>query len=120
MVNVGENTGRLEESFMRISHYLEREKETREQIKAALRYPIVVIIAIAIAIAVINIWVIPTFANMFENADVVLPWQTRLLMVSSALFVEWWPVMLGLIIGGILGFGFYITTMCGDNDTGDT
>ncbi|MBF8269220.1 MAG: type II secretion system F family protein, partial [Gammaproteobacteria bacterium] len=34
MVRVGENTGRLDESFLQISLYMEREKETRERIKA--------------------------------------------------------------------------------------
>ena len=76
MVKVGEETGRLEESFFRISEYLGREKETRERIKAALRYPSFVIVAIAIAIAVINIWVIPAFAGLFAKAEVELPWQT--------------------------------------------
>jgi MSHA biogenesis protein MshG len=110
MVKVGENTGRLEESFFRISQYLEREKETRERIKAALRYPLFVIVAIGIAIAIINIWVIPAFAGLFAKADVALPWQTRFLMATSAIFVQWWPVMLGAIIGGIVGFRFYIKT----------
>ncbi|MEE8321988.1 MAG: type II secretion system F family protein, partial [Gammaproteobacteria bacterium] len=110
MVRVGENTGRLEESFFRIAQYLEREKETRERIKAALRYPLFVIVAIGIAIAIINIWVIPAFAGLFAKADVVLPWQTRFLMATSAIFVQWWPVMLGAIIGGVMGFRFYIKT----------
>ena len=110
MINVGENTGRLEESFFRISQYLEREKETRERIKAALRYPIFVIVAIAIAIAVINIWVIPTFAELFAKAGVALPWQTKFLIATSAFFVQWWPAMLGIILGGIIGFNLYIKT----------
>ncbi len=110
MVRVGENTGRLEESFFQISQYLEREKEARGRIKAALRYPLFVIVAIAIAIAIINIWVIPVFAGLFAKADVALPWQTKLLMATSAFFVQWWPVMLGAIVGGIIGFNLYIKT----------
>jgi len=108
MINIGENTGRLEESFFRIAQYLEREKETRERIKAALRYPIIVVVAIAIAIAIINIWVIPAFAGLFAKAGVELPWQTRLLMGTSAFFVAWWPLMLSAIVGGIIGFKLYI------------
>jgi MSHA biogenesis protein MshG len=110
MVKVGEETGRLEESFFRISEYLTREKDTRERIKAALRYPIFVIIAIAVAVAVINIWVIPVFAGMFERAGVELPWQTRLLMTTSSIFVNWWPIILGGIIGSIMTAKLYIQT----------
>jgi MSHA biogenesis protein MshG len=110
MVKVGEETGRLEESFFRISEYLSREKETRERIKAALRYPIFVIVAIAIAIAIINIWVIPAFAGLFAKAGVTLPWQTRLLMATSDFFVQWWPAMLAVIIGSIIGAKIYVKT----------
>jgi MSHA biogenesis protein MshG len=110
MVRVGEETGRLDESFLRITQYLEREKETRERIKTALRYPIFVLIAIGIALAIINIWVIPVFAGLFDKAGVPLPWQTRVLLAISAFFVAWWPVMLGAIIGGIFGFRLYIKT----------
>jgi MSHA biogenesis protein MshG len=110
MVKVGEETGRLEESFFRISEYLAREKETRERIKAALRYPIFVMAAIVVAIAIINIWVIPAFAGLFSKAGVTLPWQTRLLMVTSDFFVQWWPVMLAGLIGSIIAAKIYVKT----------
>jgi len=113
LVRVGENTGRLDESFLQISLYMEREKETRERIKAALRYPSFVIVAIAIAIAIINIFVIPVFAQLFAKANVPLPWQTRFLIGISGFFVAWWPVMLATITGLIIGFTQYIKTDSG-------
>ena len=113
MVRVGEETGRLDESFLRVTQYLEREKETRERIKTALRYPVFVIIAIGIALAIINIWVIPVFAGLFEKAGVALPWQTRALLAVSGFFVAWWPLMLGGIVGGVFILKTYIKTESG-------
>ncbi|MDZ7735451.1 MAG: type II secretion system F family protein [Gammaproteobacteria bacterium] len=110
MVRVGENTGRLEEAFQRISQYLELEKDTRQRVKAALRYPFFVLAAIAVAITIINIFVIPAFADLFARADVDLPWQTRLIMTISDIFVNWWPLMLLGVIGGYFGFRSYIAT----------
>lgn len=110
MVKVGEETGRLEESFFRISEYLAREKETRERIKTALRYPIFVIVAISIAVAIINIWVIPVFAELFAKSGVTLPWQTRVLIATSEFFVQWWPLMIAAIIGSIFAARIYIKT----------
>ncbi len=110
MVRVGEETGRLDESFLRIANYLDREKDTRERIKAALRYPVMVIIAIAIAVTIINIWVIPVFADMFANAGATLPWQTRFLLATSSLFINWWHVMLGVIVTSIYSFIAYLKT----------
>ena len=110
MIRVGEESGRLDESFRRVALYLEREKETRERIKAALRYPIFVLIAIAVAIAIINIWVIPAFAKLFASAGATLPWQTRLLIATSDFFVAWWPLMAIAIAAGIAWFRHYVGT----------
>lgn len=110
MVRVGEETGRMDEGFMRITQYLELEKETRQRIKAAIRYPIFVIAAIGIAAGVINIFVIPTFAKLFESANVPLPWQTQALIMTSDFFVAWWPLILGGIIGSIFAFRAYVST----------
>ncbi len=113
MVRVGEESGRLDESFFRISEYLGREKVTRERIKAALRYPAIVMVTIAVAIAIINIWVIPAFATLFESADTALPWQTQLLIQTSDFFVNWWHVLLVGILVAFVGFRSYKETPSG-------
>ena len=110
LVRVGESTGRLEEAFLRIFQYLELEKETRQRVKAALRYPVFVLVAIAIAITIINIWVIPAFVGLFERSNVPLPWQTKFLIGTSNFFVNGWPFMLAILVIGIGGFRYYITT----------
>ncbi len=104
LIHVGENSGRLEESFSQISQYLELEQETSQRIKSATRYPIVVLSMIVGALFVINIFVIPQFARMFTafNAG-ELPWATRMLINTSQFFVNFWPHM---IIGIILLYVF--------------
>jgi len=95
IVNVGETTGGLEQAFLQISRYLEREKETENRIKAALRYPSMVVTAIAIALVIVNIYVIPAFKSVFDKMGSQLPWQTQLLMSISDFFVNYWPYLLG-------------------------
>lgn len=104
IVHVGENSGRLDEAFLQLSEYLERDMETRKGIKAALRYPSFVIAAIAIAIAIINIKVIPAFANMFEQFGAKLPLPTRVLVGTSDIFVNYWPWMAVLLVLAFLGW----------------
>ena len=89
MVRVGENTGRLDEAFVRVGRYLEVERETRERIKSALRYPTFVLVAIAVAIGIINVLVIPAFSGIFERSQVELPWATQVLMSVSGFFVDY-------------------------------
>jgi len=110
MVRIGENTGRLDDAFLQIAEYLERDKDTRARIKAALRYPALVVAAIAIAIAIINVVVIPQFAAVFERAGADLPIYTRILVATSDFFVAWWPYLLAVAAGAAVGFYYWVRT----------
>ena len=98
LIHVGENTGQLDESFHKLTVYLEREQATRKRIKTALRYPSMVIIALSAALVILNIFVIPTFANMFSKLGAELPLATRFLIASSNFFINFWPYMLMAIV----------------------
>ncbi len=99
LIHVGENTGQLEESFLKLTTYLEREQATKKRIKTALRYPSMVIIALSAALVILNIFVIPTFANMFAKLGADLPLATKFLINSSNFFLNYWPYMLVACIG---------------------
>lgn len=94
LVHVGENTGQLDQAFLKLTSYLERELSTRKRIKAALRYPSMVLIAIAAAMVILNIFVIPTFADMFTRLGADLPIATQFIIASSNLFINYWHYML--------------------------
>lgn len=104
MVKVGEMTGRLEEVFLRLFDHLEFDRDMRERVKTALRYPTFVVIAMVIAMVVVNIFVIPKFAAVFKSFGAELPLMTRVLLSTSAFSIKWWPAFLA---GGVLAvFGF--------------
>lgn len=101
LIHVGENTGQLDQAFLKLTSYLERELDTRKRIKAALRYPSMVVIALSAAMVILNIFVIPTFADMFSRLGADLPAATQFIIASSNLFINYWPHML---VGIILAF----------------
>jgi MSHA biogenesis protein MshG len=113
MIRVGEMTGKLTEVFLRLNEHMEFERDVRERIKQAMRYPIFVLIAMAIAIVILNIFVIPVFAKVFAGFNAELPLITRGLLGFSAWMIAWWPVL----IGGGIGIGMmvrsYIRTPAG-------
>jgi len=113
LVHVGENTGQLDGSFLKLAIYFEREQETRKRIKAALRYPSFVIIAIVVAIVILNIFVIPTFANMFAKLGADLPLATKMLIASSNFFLNYWPHLLISVVVGFFGIRAYLKTKDG-------
>jgi MSHA biogenesis protein MshG len=110
MVRVGEMTGRLDEVFLRLYEFFAFEKKMRDDIRAALRYPMIVIGALAIAMFIINIFVIPAFAKMFASFKADLPLMTRVLIVTSDFFVAYWWLILILLAGAAFGFRLYTQT----------
>src|SRR5512137_1868965 len=104
MVQVGEMTGMLDQTFLRLYEHLEFEREMKERIKSALRYPMFVLIAMAIAIVIVNIFVIPAFAKVFEGFHTELPLMTRILMGFSGFMVQSWPFLLALVVGAVVAF----------------
>ncbi len=113
MIQVGENTGRLEESFALMAEYIDRNRRITQNIKTALRYPTTVIVAIAIAMAIVNLFVIPRFAAFFQSNQLELPWQTLVLLNTSEFFVEHWMFVLLALVVAALGFRHYIGTVKG-------
>ena len=113
MVRVGETTGMLDTVFLRLFDHLEFERFMHDQIKSALRYPTFVVIAMGIAIIVVNLFVIPAFAKVFQSFGAELPLMTRILLAFSNFMVAAWPYLLVGIIGAVFLFRSYIATTVG-------
>ena len=114
VVHVGENTGRLDEAFLQLAGYLEREQETRRQIKAATRYPIFVVFALVAALVIMNIFVIPKFADMFNKFGAELPVMTRFLLGMSDFFINQWYILIGALLAIFFGVRNYLQTPDGN------
>jgi MSHA biogenesis protein MshG len=106
-------TGQLEAVFLRLFDHLVFEKDIRDRIRAALRYPIFVLSAMAIALVLINILVIPAFARLFQGFNAPLPLMTRILIGISDATVAYWPLILIVLAGIWLGFRAWRATPAG-------
>ena len=85
MVEAGEAGGVLDESLKRLAKLLEDNARLQNQIKGALGYPVAVL-AIAILVFLgMTIFLIPTFAGIFEDLGAELPLFTQLMVDLSAL-----------------------------------
>jgi MSHA biogenesis protein MshG len=113
MVRVGELTGRLTEVFLRLAEHLEFERDTRARIKQALRYPTFVILAMLVAIVIINLFVLPIFARIFQGFNTQLPLITRGLLGFSTWMIDWWPVLLAVAGAAVFALRAYLGTSAG-------
>lgn len=95
MVRAGEAGGNMDETLDRLAEHYEKQHSTRQKIKSALAYPIVVgIVAIGVVIFLL-VSVVPTFVAMFEDFGGELPAITKFVLSSSEFMQRyWWLIVL--------------------------
>ena len=99
MVEAGEAGGVLEEVLKRLAKLLEDNAKLQNQIRGALGYPVtVLVIAIGVFLGM-TIFLIPTFAGIFEDLGAELPAFTQLMVNLSALLRSSFSLYLA---GGLL------------------
>jgi type IV pilus assembly protein PilC len=111
MVEAGEAGGVLDESLKRLAKLLEDNAKLQNQIKSALGYPVaVLVIAVAVFLGM-TIFLIPTFAEIFDGLGADLPWFTQIMVDLSNLLRSTFSLflLLGLIAFGYLFRRFYAT-----------
>jgi MSHA biogenesis protein MshG len=104
MVKAGEKAGILDEVLDRISNLLEKDLETRDKIKTATRYPLIVLVTLCIAFVILTTFVIPRFAAFFGAFKAELPLPTRILVGINYVVTNYWYWILGVI--AIVAYGF--------------
>jgi type IV pilus assembly protein PilC len=104
LIKAGEAGGVLDDILSRLADTLEKQKEFKGKTKGALIYPIIVVVAMLIVGFVMMVAVIPKLTEMYQDFGADLPFITQLLIDISGIFVKFWPIMIGLMIGG--GFLF--------------
>ena len=104
LVAAGEQAGILETLLDRLATYKEKIQAIKSKIKAALFYPIAIIVVAFVITAVIMIFVIPAFKQVFTNFGADLPAPTLFVMAVSDIFVTYWYIIFGALIGGVWGF----------------
>ena len=97
MIAAGEAGGILDTILQRLSVYIEKAVKLRNQVRAAMIYPIAVIVIAAIVVAVILLKVIPTFAALFTSLGAELPLPTRVVIYCSNFLARYWWAFLLLI-----------------------
>ena len=110
MVKAGEAGGVLDEMLDRLASLAEHEAEIRARIKAATRYPKIVILTLVVAIVILVSFVVPRFAAMYANFKAQLPLPTRILIAISYISQHYWYWVVGFVILGVWGFKKYVNT----------
>ena len=105
MVRAGEIGGILDTVLLRVADQLEKDQDLRRKVKSAMTYPTVVLILAVLAASFMLIFIVPVFAQMFEDLGGTLPLPTRVAMGVSDVLTSIFGVLLYAgMIGGVFAF----------------
>lgn len=97
MVEAGEATGSLDRACGLLADYLDEDDAWRDQLQAALLYPVLMAVVATVGVLVLLLVVVPRFSVLLADLGGTLPLSTRLL-VGVGQFVGgwWWLLLLGV------------------------
>lgn len=107
VIQVGEATGSLAEVLTRLAERAKKEKALRSKILNAMLYPSIVVAAMIGIVIVLMIYVFPQLIAIFEEVQVDLPLQTKILIGIVTVLREYglYCAAVGIIIIALLMFG---------------
>jgi len=99
-VGAGERIGRLEEVLERLAEHFEKRQALRQQVRAALAYPMVLTVFSLAIVSLMLVYVVPQVTPVFVDSGVELPRLTRVLIAISDFARAWgWLALLGAAAG---------------------
>lgn len=98
MLRAGEAGGQFDEILDRLAIYYEKSHMTRQKVRSAMTYPLVLLSVSILVIVFMVGFIVPRFAGMFSSFGAELPWITQLLLSLSLTFTTYWWLFALLII----------------------
>ena len=95
LVEAGEAGGILDTILSRLAAYIEKAMALKKKVKAAMVYPGAIVTVAFVVVAFLMVFVIPTFATMFERGGAELPGPTAIVMHISNFFRHQWYFIFG-------------------------
>lgn len=104
MVRSGEESGKLEQTFLYLADYLDRSYELTSKAKNALVYPLFIIFTFIAVMVLMLTTVIPRISSIIAESGQIMPLYTRVVVGISGLLVNYGVFLIILLIIG----GFFI------------
>ncbi|MFL0811077.1 MAG: type II secretion system inner membrane protein GspF [Agarilytica sp.] len=109
MIRAGESSGFLGPVLDRLADYTETAQETKQKLKSAMIYPIVMLLVCVSVVTVMMVKVVPNLISMFDRSDMELPGITKALIASSNFLVNYGLFVLIAIAGLAVLFKWLIS-----------
>lgn len=101
MIETGEQSGRLEQSFQALSEYYDRQVQLTAQIRSALLYPVILMVLMLVIIVVLLVKVLPIFNQVYEQLGGTMGGTAKMLLNLGDWIGKAMPVLC-IVIGAIV------------------
>ena len=113
IVRTGEQTGQLSEVLFELAKQQEKDADLISKVRGAMIYPIIILVALISVVILILVFVLPSLQAVFNDANVQLPFATRILLGSSGFTIHYYWLMIIIFIGLYFFIRFYLKTTRG-------
>ena len=113
IVKSGEVSGNLPSILEKVADHLENENEIKSKVSGAMVYPAVILVIFILIFAVIMIFVIPGLVEVLRSAGQELPIATQIIITISDFFVNYWYIILLVLVGGAILIINFLKTKTG-------
>lgn len=96
LIHAGEESGRLPEVFQHITESLKWQDEMASHTKTILLYPAFVGTIVLAITFFLMIYLVPQLVSFIKGMGQEIPIQTRMLLATSAFFIDFWYVLIAL------------------------
>jgi len=101
MTKLGERTGNIAESYLKLAKILEDIRDNTRKFKKAIRTPMITMAAMGIAFTILIMVVVPKFKDIFEKFKTDLPIPTQILLKLEWALSNYGLLILAILIGSI-------------------
>lgn len=113
LVEAGEASGNLSNSFARMADQFEKQTKLNNMVKKATIYPVVLMIVTVIVVIILLAKVVPTFETMLTDLGSELPAITKFVLACSAFIQKRWFIVLAVVVAAVFGVRYFKTTETG-------
>jgi type II secretory pathway component PulF len=106
MIKIGESSGNLDETLLRLADFKEKEDELVSQVKAALTYPAFLFAVGLITLFVLLTFFVPRLVGIYADFGQALPLLTQITIAVSVVMSKFWWLII-LAVAGLTVFSRY-------------
>ncbi len=102
MLEVGEQSGKLDDVLSDLGRLLKWQDETLSRIQRVMMYPSFVAVVLLLVIIFVMTWLVPGLMSFVTSTGTELPWHTRALIATSEVVSRFWWLAVACLVGMLL------------------